>query len=97
MNAKKLWVEYLATAKKLYGSTFWATYHLMLLLIVTLLAALVMATSAVIMGNSAPASSYFIINSILLPIFDFAVVFQAINISVGWASTGDFDFMVKAE
>ena len=96
MNARKLLVEYLATAEKLYGSTFLAVYNFIILLFVAILSVLVIVMFAAIVGNSVPASSQFIINYILFPLFDFAVVFQAINISLGVALPS-FDFVVRVK
>ena len=83
MNARKLLAEYLITAEKLYGNTFWAMYNFIILLFVAFLASLVIDMSAIIVGNSVFASSQFIMNYILVPLFNFAVLFQAINISLG--------------
>ena len=98
MNAKKLWVEYLANAKKLYGSLHLAFYNLTLLAIMVFLATTVISFGAVIFSiyHIAPADSGFIINSILAPIFDTVVVFQALTILTGFL-VSHLDCVVKAE
>jgi len=99
MNARKLWVEYLMTANKLYGSFHLAMYNLTLLVIVVFLAAMVISMSSVIFNgvyHIAPADSGFIIISILQPIFNIVIVFQALTILIGFL-VSHLDCVVRVE
>jgi hypothetical protein len=98
MNIRKLWVEYLKTANKLYGSWHLALYNLTLLAIMVFLSTTVIAMGAVIfyVYHIAPAGSGFIINSILQPIFYMVIVFQALTILIGFL-VSHLDCVVKAE
>ena len=98
MNARKLLVEYLATAQKLYGSAHLAFYNLTLLAIMVFLATTVISMSVVIFGvyHTPPADSGFIIGSILIPIFNIVVILQALTILIGFL-VSHFDFVVRVE
>ena len=86
------------TANKLYGSRFLALYNLTLLFIMAFLATTVIAMGLVIFGvyHIAPANSGFIIGSILQPIFNIIVVFQALTILIGFL-VPQLDSVVRVE